>query len=133
MEHHSNQNDGDWVVKESSGQLIVSVNGEEINITDALKEIGYFYYDYRDDANILHRLYFIRNAGGTKDYAERWYSQHESLPDLGMCGGSRGISGPLGMAILSAEVDVKYDNAELDTALQKHLKQYWNEYGQESL
>ncbi len=127
------ENDGDWVVKESSGQLIVSVNSEEINITDALKEKGYFYYGYRDDVNILHRLYIVRNAGGTKDYAERWYSQAELLPELGMSGGSRGLSGPLGMAILSAENDVEYDNAELDSALQKHLKQYWNEYGQESL
>jgi hypothetical protein len=127
------ENDGDWVVKESSEQLIVSVNSEEINITDALKEKGYFYYGYRDDVNILHRLYIVRNAGSTKDYAERWYSQAELLPELGMSGGSRGLSGLLGTAIMSAEVEVKYDNADLDSALQKHLKQYWNEYGQDSL
>ncbi|MEW4425859.1 hypothetical protein AB1I68_00020 [Paenibacillus pabuli] len=127
------ENDGDWVVKESSQQLLASVNSEEINITDALKEKGYFYYSYRDDVNILHRLYIIRNAGGTKDYAERWYSQAEFLPELGMSGGSRGLSGPLATAIMSAEVDVKYDNADLDSSLQKHFKQYWNEYGQDTL
>ncbi|WP_336783453.1 hypothetical protein [Paenibacillus illinoisensis] len=83
--------------------------------------------------NILHRLYIVRNAGGTKDYAERWYSQAELLPELGMSGGSRGLSGPLGTAIMSAEVEVEYDNIDLDFALQKHLKLYWNEYGQGSL
>jgi|GEM_PF-3667170 len=127
------ENDGDWVVKEFSQQLLISANGEEINITDDLKEKGYFYYSYRDDVNILHRLYIVRNAGGTKDYAERWYSQAEFLPELGMSGGSRGLSGPLGMAIMSAEVEVKYDNADLDSSLQKHFKQYWSEYGQYSL
>ncbi|KQO00614.1 hypothetical protein [Paenibacillus sp. Leaf72] len=126
------ENDGDWVVKESAEQLIASVNGEKINITDALEEKGYFYYGYRDDADILHRLYIVKNAGGTKDYAERWYSQAEWLPELGMSGGSRGLSGPLAMAIGSAEQDVNDDNAEHDTALQKHLKHYWNEYGEES-
>lgn len=132
IESMGGQNDGDWVVKESSELLIASVDGEEINITDALKEKGYFYYDYRDDSDILHRLYIVRNGGGTKDYAERWYSQAEWLPELDMSGGSRGLSGPLGMAIGLAEQDVKYDHAELDTALQKHLKHYWNEYGEES-
>ncbi|MGG4132416.1 hypothetical protein ABEW19_29625 [Paenibacillus illinoisensis] len=125
------ENDGDWVVKEFSDQLIASVNNEEINITNALKDNGYFYYGYRDAMNILHRLYIVRNAGGTKDYAERWYSQAELLPELGMSGGSRGLSGPLGTAIMSAEVEVENDNAHLDFALQKHLKQYWNEYGQD--
>lgn len=127
------ENDGDWVVKEFSNQLIASVNNEEINITDALKNKGYFYYGYWDDMNILHRLYIVRNAGSTKDYAERWYSQAELLPELGMSGGSRGLSGPLGTAIMSAEVEVEYDNADLDSALQKHLKLYWNEYRQDSL
>lgn len=32
----------------------------------------------------------------------------------------------------SAKQDVNDDNAELDTALQKHLKHDWNEYGEET-
>jgi hypothetical protein len=124
------ENNGDWVVKESWGRLIVSVDGEKINITDALKEKGYFYYTYRDDANILHRLYIVKNAGGTKDYAERWYSQREWLPELGMGGGSRGISGPLGEAIVLAELDAKEDGKNLDDMLKKRLEKYWTEYGE---
>lgn len=124
------ENNGDWVVKESWGRLIVSVDGKKINITDALKEKGYFYYDYRDDASILHRLYIVKNAGGTKDYAERWYSQQEWLPELGMGGGSRGMSGPLGQAIMLAEIDVKEDGKNLDAMLKKRLEKYWTEYGE---
>jgi hypothetical protein len=124
------ENNGDWVVKESWGRLIVSVDGKKINITDALKVKGYFYYDYRDEANILHRLYIVKNAGGTKDYAERWYSQQEWLPELGMGGGSRGMSGPLGQAIVLAEIDVKEDGKDLDAMLKKRLEKYWTEYGE---
>jgi hypothetical protein len=121
---------GPWVVKESWGRLLVSVNGEKINITKVLKEKGYFYYDYRDNANILHRLYIVKNAGGTKDYAERWYSQQEWLPELGMGGGQRGISGPLAEALLSADLDATKDGKNLDAMLKKHLEKYWAEYGE---
>ncbi|MBV6713064.1 hypothetical protein [Paenibacillus chitinolyticus] len=117
---------GEWLVKESSfGRLVLTVNGEDMNITDTLLEKGYFYYDYRDDAGILHRVYIVKNAGGTKDYAERWYSQYEWLPELGVGGGSRGTSGPLSRAIMLAEVGVKEGTGDLDTMLQQELDKYW--------
>lgn len=122
--------DGDspWLVKKSWGRLIASVNGEKIDITDALKKKGYFYYNYRDEANILHRLFIVKNAGGTKDYAERWYSQIEWLPELGMTGGRRGLSGPLSDVIVRAQWDAE-DGKYLDAALKEHLEKYWKEYG----
>ena len=55
-----------WLVEESWGQLVLSVNGENINITDALKSDGYFYYDYHDEAEVLHRVYIVKNAGEDK-------------------------------------------------------------------
>lgn len=119
---------GPWLVKKSWGRLIVSVNGEKINITEALKKKGYFYYSYRDDTNILHRLFIVKNAGGTKDYAERWYSQMEWLPELGMSGGVRGLSQELAMAIGGANQDAE-EGKDLDAALKDRLAKYWKEYG----
>lgn len=120
---------GSWLVKKSWGRLILSVNGEKINITEALKKKGYFYYSYRDASNILHRLYIVKNAGGTKDYAERWYSQIEWLPELGMSGSVRGLSQELGMAIGAAHLDAE-GGKDLDAALQDRLAKYWKEYGE---
>lgn len=122
--------DGPWLVKKSWGRLILSVNGEKINITNVLKEKGYFYYTYRDNANILHRLYIVKNAGGTKDYAERWYSQLEWLPELGMAGGWRGLSGPLSDAIVWADIDAEEGRKDLDAGLKERLSKYWEEYGE---
>lgn len=119
---------GSWLVKKSWGRLILSVNGEKINITEALKTNGYYYYSYRDDTNILHRLYIVKNAGGTKDYAERWYSQMEWLPELGMSGGVRGLSQELAMAIGGANLDAE-EGKDLDAALKDRLAKYWQEYG----
>ncbi|MEO3944746.1 hypothetical protein [Gorillibacterium sp. CAU 1737] len=119
---------GPWLVQKSWGRLIVSVNGEKINISEALKKKGYFYYSYRDDTNILHRLYIVRNAGGTKDYAERWYSQMDWLPELGMSGGVRGLSQELAMAIGGANLDAE-EGKDLDAALKDRLEKYWKEYG----
>lgn len=66
--------EGEWLVEESKEDLILQVKGEEINVTEDLQNKGH-YYSYRDNADVLHRLYIVKNAGGTKDYAERWYSQ----------------------------------------------------------
>lgn len=122
---------GPWVVKQSWwGRLTVSVDGKKINITKQLKEKGYFYYTYRDNVNVLHRLYIVKNAGGKKDYAERWYSQMEWLPEVGAGGAFRGLSGPLSDAIVWAEIDAEEDGKDLDAALQERLAQYWEEYGE---
>ena len=94
-----------------------------------LSEKGYFYYEYWDEDKVLHRVYVVKNAGGTKDHAERWYAQMEWLPELGIGGGSRGVSGPLAAAIMSAEADAKNENGDLNKSLQKHLEKYWKEYG----
>ncbi|GGH19410.1 hypothetical protein [Paenibacillus segetis] len=120
--------EGDWLVKKSGARLLLKINGEKINIAEALSKNGYFYYDYRDGGDILHRLYIVKNAGGTKDYSERWYSQFEWLPEYGISGGSRGISGPLATAIMSAESEATDGKDSLDTLLQKYLAKYWNEY-----
>lgn len=124
-----NGTEGDWLVKETGGRLILTIDGKEINITDALTNKGYYYYDYRDNAEILHRVYVVKNAGGSKDYAERWYSQLEWIPEHGLGGGSRGSSGPLVTAIMSAEDEAANGSGNLDTLLQQYLKKYWNEYG----
>ncbi|QAY67621.1 hypothetical protein [Paenibacillus protaetiae] len=120
--------DGPWLVKKSWGRLMLSVNGHRINIKNALQEKGYYLYRYRDDAGILHHLYIVKNAGGVKDYAERWYSQLEWLPELGMAGGWRGLSGPLSDAIVWSEIDAE-GGKDLDAALQERLAKYWKEYG----
>ncbi|GMK41214.1 hypothetical protein PCCS19_42700 [Paenibacillus sp. CCS19] len=122
---------GPWVVKESWwGRLTVNVDGKKINITKQLKEKGYFYYTYRDNVNVLHRLYIVKNAGGKKDYSERWYSQMEWLPEVGVGGAFRGLSGPLSDAIVWAEIDAEEDGKDLEAALQDRLSKYWSEYGE---
>ena len=132
--HHTNvRTDGsqsEWLVKEQSRKLLLTVNGEVIDISKPLSEKGYYYYDYQDQSNVLHRVYIVKNAGGKKDYAERWYSQMEWLPDQGVGGGSRGLSGPLAAAIMGAESDAKQGNGNLDAELQVYLKQYWEKYGE---
>lgn len=120
----------EWLVKKKGGKLLLTVNGEKINISKPLSERGYYYYDYHDKSNVLHRVYIVRNAGGKKDYAERWYSQMEWLPEEGVGGGSRGISAPLAFAIMNAESDAKQGDGNLDAELQKYLKQYWEKYGE---
>ncbi|WP_235857459.1 hypothetical protein [Paenibacillus albiflavus] len=133
-DHHTNvgvdgETQSEWLVKEKGHKLLLTVNGEKIDISKPLSESGYYYYDYHDQANVLHRVYIVKNAGGKKDYAERWYSQMEWLPDKGVGGGNRGISGPLAAAIMSAESDAKEGDGNLDAELQKYLKQYWEKYG----
>ncbi|MGX1831310.1 hypothetical protein ACWIE6_24000 [Paenibacillus taichungensis] len=120
--------EGAWVVEEVGEELILEINGEKINISNSLLDKGYFYYDYYNNSDILHRVYVVKNAGGFKDYSERWYSQFEWLPEHGLSGGSRGISGALATAIMSAETDVSNRDGDLDEMLQKYLLKYWSEY-----
>ncbi|MDR3209640.1 MAG: hypothetical protein LBT36_03325, partial [Oscillospiraceae bacterium] len=119
-----------WLVRESGGALFLNVNGTEVNITDAMTADGFFFAEFRDAEEVLHRLYIVKNAGGTKDYAEKWYSQFEWLPELRF-GNGIGISGPLGAAIGVAENEV-YDGLQPDirTALKARLAIYWAEYGE---
>jgi hypothetical protein len=120
--------EGSWLVEEVGKDLFLKINGEEINITNSLLDKGYFYYDYYNNSDILQRVYVVKNAGGFKDYSERSYSQFEWLPEHGMSGGSRGISGALATAIMSAEIDVSNGEGDLDEMLQKYLLKYWGEY-----
>jgi hypothetical protein len=133
-EHHTNVGiDGiqsEWLVKENGRKLFLTVNGKPQDITKPLAEHGYYYYDYKDQSNVLHRVYIVKNAGGKKDYAERWYSQFEWLPEIGMGGGSRGVSGPLAVAIMNAESGVKESSGDLNSELQAYLKVYWAKYGE---
>jgi hypothetical protein len=119
-----------WLVRESGDALYLTLDGQELDITDALAADGYYRGEYRDADGVLHRLYVVRNAGGVNDYAERWYSQLEWLPELRF-GNGIGISGPLGGAIGVAENEV-YDGLQpdLDTALRARLAAYWAEYGE---
>ncbi|TDQ42915.1 hypothetical protein [Aureibacillus halotolerans] len=119
----------EWLVNEVNNKLIFKLNGEEIDITKNLKTQGYFIYGYRDDKDILHRIYIVKNAGGTKDYAERWYSQSERLPELGLGGNSQGLSGPLAHTIMDAEILAKTGQGDLEVLLKEKLEEYWEEYG----
>lgn len=119
-----------WLVKEKGRKLLLTVDGQKIDITKTLLKRGYYYYDYQDSSNVLHRLYIVKNAGGKKDYAERWYSQMEWLPEKGMGGSHRGMSGPLAVAIMSAESEAKEGAGTLDDELLIYLKAYWEKYGE---
>jgi len=118
----------DWLVKESWGQLILSVNGERINITNALKSNGYYYYDYYDDTGVLHSIFIAKNAG--EDSAEqwyKWYSQFELLPEIGF-GYGKCCPAKLSDAFRWAKEDAMNGVGDFDTLLKQRLEKYWNEY-----
>lgn len=96
--------------------MYVTVDGVDIQHNRGTK--GYYYYDYRDTSDVLHRVYNVKNVRGTKDYSERWYSQLEWLPKIGIGRGSKGSSEPLAIAIMSAD-----GSGELDELLKQYLKQ----------
>lgn len=117
----------DWLVKESWGRLILNVNGEKINITDAISDNGYYYYDYLNDDETLHRIYIIENVD--EEAAERRYSQIEWLPEIGI-GSTRGCGVALAHVIGEVEACIKEDDTlALDSILSEYLQIYRDEMG----
>jgi hypothetical protein len=111
-----------WLVKESWGRLVLTVNNEKIDITSALKTNGYYYHDYRDDADELHRVYIMRNNGEPE--TERWYSQFEWLPERGV-GFGRGVNNEMSCVVTFAEDYAEQGADDLDTILKYYLNRYW--------
>ncbi|PWW02433.1 hypothetical protein DFQ01_10958 [Paenibacillus cellulosilyticus] len=121
-------NQSEWLVKEKDSELLLTVNGNTLDITKELSDQGYYFYDYRDQSQKLHRVYIVKNASGKSDSRERWYAQMEWFPELGIGGSNRGLSGPLAVAIMDAEQKAK-EGGNLAAELQLSLDQYWEKYG----
>lgn len=128
-----NEAESEWLAEDVSGNLILNVNEEEIDITESLASNGYYYYDYFDDGDILHRVYIVKNIGETD--TERWYSQIEliifedsTVGSLSTFGKLKGCGAELANVIGIAQNDAVTGKGDLDTLLGQYLKEYWDKY-----
>jgi len=112
-----------WLVTESAQQrLLLQVNEESIDITDAMDEKGYYYHEFVYDDDLLHRIYIVKNGG--EDETERWYSQIEYIPESKVSS-KKGCSYTLGVVIAFVQSDVEDGLGTLDSELPAALALYW--------
>lgn len=116
-----------WIVEEKGKKLILNIVDREIDITDNLKKEGFYYGEFDIDGT-KHLVVIARNAGGKKDYAEKWYSQFVWLPEYNQGGNSRGISGPMATALMQAIGDGEESIETIEENIKNQLEKYWEDY-----